>query len=264
MSNKFEKYATSIANSSGFPLQIRIANIVKSHPDWQVLLEEHPWHHDMHDLQGFLDLVIVDRFHKLEAMVIECKRVKQTAWVFLIPKSNPIKRRHARLFESRHTGSEWEFFDWTKWQVDPPSYESQFCAIPGQQQGHRNLLERTASELAIAVSAFAFQESNFQESRSPSQQFEFNRIYIPIVVTTANLIVSYFDPETISLKNGSLPSDAGYETVPSVRFRKSLTTISPKRTPPQSIEEAHIMTERTVFIVNAEGFQEFLNNWHIE
>jgi hypothetical protein len=45
MSDEFEKQARSIANASGFPLQIRVANIAEF-SKWKVLLEEHPWRSD--------------------------------------------------------------------------------------------------------------------------------------------------------------------------------------------------------------------------
>jgi hypothetical protein len=263
MSNDLRKHAKSIADSSGFPLQIRIASIVNSMPGWQVLVEEHPWRSEETNLSGFLDIVIENgeiRTDKFYAMLIECKRVRQTAWVFLIPKPTPKKRSHARLWDSKYADSKWERFGWGDWQIEPASYESKFCAIPGQEQGRRNILERTASELIDATEAFAFQEKELKE-RQASPQFRFIRIYIPVIVTTAELIISYFEPGDISLKDGSLPSNAVFETVTSVRFRKSLTARLPLHQ--QSIKEAHENTERTIFIVNAENFQEFLRDFSI-
>jgi len=34
---------SSIANSSGFPLQLRIAHEANASSKWRVYLEEHPW-----------------------------------------------------------------------------------------------------------------------------------------------------------------------------------------------------------------------------
>jgi hypothetical protein len=139
---------------------------------------------------------------------------------------------------------------------------------PGQEHGRRNLLERTASDLIEAIEAFALQEKELQEKRSSEKNrigftgFQFNRNYIPVIVTTAELVISNFEPGDISLKDGNLPSNAGFEVVSSIRFRKSLTHKLPS-SPQDSIEEAHYMTERTVFIVNAEGFHEFLEAWII-
>ena len=43
--------------------------------------------------------------------------------------------------------------------------------------------------------------NNFPATASRTQDtlgFEFNRIYIPVVVTTAELVASYFDPVSIT------------------------------------------------------------------
>ena len=200
-------------------------------------------------------------------MVIECKRVKQTKWVFLIPKPKPLLFSRARLLESRRTDLKWDRFDWHEMQTEPRLYESQFCAIPGQEHGHRNLLERTSAELIQATEALAWQEKElFEGNRTKIQKgpsllgYEFYRIYIPVIVTTAELIISYFDPESISLKDGFLPSDSVFEAVSAVRFRKSLTTKFGSL-PGKDIQEMHDITERTIFIVNAEGFHNFLLEW---
>ncbi len=270
MSNEFEKHAANIANSSGFPLQIRIANIAGSPlSKWKVLLEEHPWHSHETGSEGFLDIVLLkSSVNSRDVLVIECKRVKQTKWVFLIPKLNPkpILFTRARLWKSRHTDSGWNRFDWVDMQTEPRSYESQFCAIPGQEHGHRNLLERTSAELIQATEALAVQERELFEKRRIAESgaylsMKVNTRYIPVIVTTAELIISFFEPESISLKDGFLPSDSVFETVPVVRFRKSLAASPVGYLRGQNIQEMHAFSERTVFIVNAEGFQSFLTEW---
>lgn len=89
MNGEFER-AASIANSSGFPRQIRVAEIANSSSRWRVLLEEHPWRSEEGNKEGFLDLVLIKSdIHTSEVMVIECKRVRQAEWVFLIPNPEP-------------------------------------------------------------------------------------------------------------------------------------------------------------------------------
>jgi hypothetical protein len=256
VNNNFEKQARSIANSSGFPLQIRVANLANSSSKWQILLEEHPWHSTETNSTGFIDIVLEHKEDHFLKLVIECKRVRQTKWVFLIQKANPSKRTHANIWDSSQ-----ERFDWWNWQVEPPSYESQFCAIPGQDQGRRTLLERTASELIESIESLALQDKRIIESRV-RQAGDLNLICIPVIVTTAKLVVSFFEPESILLEDGSLPSDAIFEIVPSVRFRKSLTTRFPL-IPPPNLKEVHDKTVRTVFIVNSEHFLDFIENLNI-
>lgn len=254
MSEGSEKKATSIANSSGFPLQIKIADIANS-TKWKVLLEEHPWRSDETGAEGFLDIVLnksgsINR----DIMVIECKRVRDAKWIFLIPKIDPSQRYHFCLWESKYIQNKWNKFGWVDWSADPASYESQFCAIPGHEHGRRTILERTSAELIEATEALAFQEKCLALSGS-----DFHRLYIPVIVTTAELIVSYFEPKSINLKDGCLPVDSSLKSIPYIRFRKSLTTKLPSDA--KNIQQMHRMTERTVFIVNAEKINEFLNSW---
>ena len=107
MNSDFEKQARSIANSSGFPLQIRIANLANSSSKWQIYLEEHPWHSTETNSTGFIDIVLNHKEDQFLKLVIECKRVRQTKWVFLIPKVNPIKRTHASIWDSSQERVDW-------------------------------------------------------------------------------------------------------------------------------------------------------------
>lgn len=247
------------ANSSGFPLQIAAVHAVNQSRNWRVLFEEHHWQSDRTGSEGFIDIVAETKDHAISAMVMECKRVRQTAWVFLIPKESPSMCSQTTVWHSHRRDSKWAKYDWINLPADPSSYQSQYCAIPGQEQGRRNLLERTASELIDSVEAFAEQERLIQEKNGTDN---FNRAYIPVIVTTAQLFVSYFDPAAISLTEGSLPTDVPVLPVPNIRFRKSLgdralfSLVS-------SIGELHTLSERTIFIVNAENLPVFMRQFEL-
>ena len=247
------------ANSSGFPLQIATVHAVNQSCNWRVLFEEHHWQSDRTGSEGFIDLVAVTKNSDIYAMVIECKRVRQTAWVFLIPKESPPMRSKTTVWHSNRRDTKWTKYDWITLPADPSSHQSQYCAIPGQEQGRRNLLERTASELIDSVEAFAEQERLIQDKNGPEN---FNRAYIPVVVTTAQLFVSHFDPAAISLKEGSLPANAPVLPVPFVRFRKSLGTRA-LISSVSSIRDLHTESERTIFIVNSENLPEFIRQFEI-
>ena len=262
MNDEFEKQSRSIADSSGFPLQIKVAAVVKSSKKWRVFLEEHPWQSSETKTDGFIDLIINAKDNDVQSMVLECKRVRQAAWVFLVPKLDPSVRSHARLWHSGHNGTKWTYFGWQDLQAMPRSYESKFCAIAGHEHGRRTILERTAAELVESIEALAVQEKQLEETQAATQ-FGLHRIYIPVIVTTAELRVGFFDPGAISLSDGSLPADTTFKSVPYVRFRKSLTS-RVNSTGEHSLRTAHEATERTVFIVNAEGLLEFLQNWEID
>jgi len=252
----------SVVDSSGFPLQIRISDIAKSSSKWQIFSEEHPWRSTDHQSEGFIDLIIVDRVNSLQTMVIECKRVQQTSWVFLIPNLTPQERSHARLWVSVFEYPKWDHFNWEDWQPEPTSYESKYCAIPGQEQGRRNLLERSAAELIESVEALALQEKELNDNQA-STNFAFSRVYIPVIVTTAELVVAIFEPNSISLSDGSLPDQAVFQSVPYIRFRKSLTSSYLSSKCRQTIKEVYQETERTVFVVNAGHFNKFINIWEM-
>ena len=224
---------------------------------WDILLEEHPWRVEETGSEGFIDLVVVDRMSKFETLVIECKRVRQTGWVFLHPKSPSSNRSQAKIFGLHFADSKWKKFGWENWQADPVTYQSQYCAIPGQDRGRKNLIDRTASELVFSVEALANQEKLLQQKNGADN---LSRVYIPVIVTTAQLFIAEVDPSNISLEDGCLPKDTPYSEVPFIRYRKSLSNFT-GTSAGKSIGEFHTESERTVFIVNALNFEKFLKQY---
>ena len=89
-------------NSSGFPLQIGIEHLVRSQTlshGWKVRYKEHSWNNKQTGNAGFIDLVLVDG-DGTSAMVVECKRVQDTSWIFLLPSMRQADRRHAHVWAS--------------------------------------------------------------------------------------------------------------------------------------------------------------------
>jgi hypothetical protein len=122
------------------------------------------------------------------------------------------------------------------------------------------MLERTASELVTSIEALAQQELEFHVNRGAAS---FARRYVPVIVTTAELVAASFDPSTISLCNGSLPHDATISAIPYIRFRKSLTTRT-QSSAAGSIGELHSASERSIFVVHAEKLGDFLNEFAVD
>ena len=257
MSKNLSLSPIKVANASGFPLQIGLSNAVNKSSRWRVLLEEHPWRSDELGTEGFIDLVVENRNSHFETLVIECKRVRQTAWVFLIPKLPSSLRSRATIFGSQIADSEWMHFGWEDWQADPVTYQSQYCAIPGQDQGRKNLLERSASELVLSLEELANQERRLQQQKNVAN---FSRVYIPVIVTTAQLFIAEFDPSSISLGDGCLPKDTPFSEVSYLRYRKSLTTFG-ESSLSESMGDYHAACERTIFVINALKFADFLNQY---
>src|SRR5208283_4505479 len=101
--------------------------------------------------------------------------------------------------------------------LDPTTPESQFCVVPGQDRKSRPMLERVASELIEATEALAYEDLNLNTKHT------FVRIYVNVIITTAELHVCSVDPSTISIETGMI-EDAKFKVVPFLRFRKSLYT----------------------------------------
>ena len=246
-----------VANSSGFPLQIGVIQAINQSRAWRVFVEEHPWRDHERGTEGFIDIVAINTYLRVGAMIIECKRVRQAAWVFLIPKEHPPDRSSASVWDSHRVDGKWIRCGWRNCQADPVSCQSLYCAIPGQEQGRRNLIERTVADLTTSVEAFAHQEINLIEQ---NQTANFVRIYVPVIITTAHLFVASFDPSKITLNDGELPKDASFLEVPYVRFRKAFSVL-PEKPSINSIKELGEMSERTAFVVNSQRVTEFLNQF---
>jgi hypothetical protein len=260
MSKNLSQDPITIANASGFPLQIAISNIVKNSTRWQVLLEEHPWRMEETGSEGFIDLVVDNRFEHFVTFVIECKRVRQAAWIFLLSESPSTQISQTTIFGSQLKDSKWKQFGWEAWNADPVTYQSKYCAIPGQNQGRKNLIERSAADVVLSVESLADQERRLQLRIGIPN---FSRVYIPVIVTTASLFVAEFDPASILLEDGYLPKNTPISEVSFMRYKKSLTTFGESASA-KSINELHKAAERTVFVVNALKFIDFLENCKVK
>lgn len=255
-----EKLAEFV-NQSGFPLQIGIANLIDrttSSHGWRVLYKEHSWKNNEDEAEGFLDLALENR-HRTSVLVVECKRVLDTSWIFLQPGERIVARRHSKAWVTRHKDDSFKWFDWFGLALDPTSAQCEYCVVPGQDAKSRPLLERLAADLVSATEALAWEEKGFQ-----SQQHDSLRMYFSVVVTTARLNVCVFDPEKISLDVGKLP-DAEFQEVPYVRFQKQLSTRLPKiEATGWDAQQALVLAkEHTVFVVNSEALMPFLSEFEV-
>lgn len=253
---------TDIVNQSGFPLQVAVASLVErtqGQHGWRELFREHSWRSDREDGSGFIDLVLANR-HGTSVMVVECKRVLETSWIFLDPDRPITPRRHAKAWITRYTSNTFKHAGWADIAIDPVSKEAEFCVIPGQDARSRPMLERTAAELISATEALAIEEMEYQ-----SQLREALRMYFSVIVTTATLRVCRFEPDRVSLADGKVV-DADFVEVPFIRFRKQLTTGPSSR--PLNVQEgppAYARNkEHTVFVVNVEALPDFLADFDVD
>jgi len=97
MTNALDQKLRKFVNSSGFPLQIKIKHTIEISDDqkWGVVAQEHPWENPISGESGFIDLIL-EYFPATQILVVECKRVRDSQWIFLVPSTNQKKYSHAK------------------------------------------------------------------------------------------------------------------------------------------------------------------------
>jgi len=261
MTNDVERKLEKFVNSSGFPFQIALQHLIESTKNdhgWEVLSHEHPWANEEAGSAGFIDLVLVEN-RGIQIMVVECKRVRDTYWVFLVPSARQMVRRHATCWITQkfYTKKDMEKFNWRNLNIIPDSPEAEFCIVPGQDNRSKPMLEKTAAEVIDATEALAEEEFAINKSSQ-----EFRRLYFSVIITTADLKICRFNPEEINVNTGDIKNPT-FESVPFLRFRKSLSTRSDKRSTSETIFDVIREKERTVFVINANETANFLKAWEL-
>jgi hypothetical protein len=244
----------TVANASGFPLQIAVENLVrttKASHGWNVSYVEHSWVNRTDERSGFIDIVLKNQ-HDTVALVIECKRVRDTAWIFMPSNGSDKQRGHCKSWITRYISGGIKHFGWHDLVVSPATPEAPYCIVSGQTD-KAPMLERVASELVSSTEALAFEERDYRPN------YEHIRLYFNIIVTTAELKLCKFSPDSIALKDGKLHS-ADFLSVPFVRFRKQLTARGDLFSPEDYTtgQDPSMRKEHTVFVVNSESLYDFL------
>jgi len=253
----------SHVNNSGFPLQIALANQIRgADSEWSVLYQEHYWKSDTEE--GFIDLALEDS-SKQWVVNVECKRVRDADWIFLVPLESIRQTSRASLWWSEMSAEgSYSKFGWHELLVAPVSCESSFCVVKGQDPKSRPMIERTAAQVAHSSYGLAFQERKTLGLHYSGG----NRIYLNAIVTTARLQLCECVPSAISLVTGDLDDNATFREVPLVRFRKQLGAPSSNDVQPCVDERALRRmigeSESTVFVINSKYFTQFLDDLDIK
>jgi hypothetical protein len=236
---------TDMLNSSGFLFQLRLEEeIKKSRPispmgEWQQIAREHKWTDPLDGKEGFIDIVLESG--DTTRLIIECKRVTDASWLFLVPSDESETRRGQFLWTESNSGMS----DWHNFKFDPPSLEATFCVVRGQGEKDAPLLERISSSLIRSTESLANEELKLtkQERRI--------RLYLPVIVTNAMLFACRFNRSNINLDTGKL-SESDFNETPFIRFRKNLSSTLKSESPfTKSLSEINQQNERTVLIINA-------------
>lgn len=245
-----------IVNSSGFPLQVGLQSLIAStYADhrWKVLFSEHSWANFNTDTGGFIDLILEDAGKNL-LLVVECKRVLNTSWIFLQAEQDPTKRRHVKVWCTEEDSGNVKKFGWFDKAIDPATVESAYCVVPGQDAKSRPMLERLAADVVQSTEGFAIEDQSYHKG-----SLGYARYYFSVIATTAELMVCNFDPTGIDIASGEI-DQTKFTKVPYLRFRKQLSIHEMPETSwrEASAQDIARRKEHTVFIVNTNSFIDFL------
>jgi hypothetical protein len=246
----------NLVNASGYLFQLAVEEVLRtihsSYP-FEPIVREHPWKDIDSGQQGFIDLVAG---YKGIRFVIECKRPRDGVWVFVVPQDKNKKTSRCRCRWSDYSPGLQDLSGFDDFGVFPVSLESDICIIRGQGEHDRALLERITGTLLASVDALADEELELCHRLNRPE----SRIFIPLIVTAAELRVCTVDVSKIQLADGTI-DDVHFDVVPLIRFRKSLTTGLSADASPESLLDANRDRERTILVVNALHLSEVLSNW---
>lgn len=245
------KNLTKTIDGSGFPLQIALEHEVKrgigSHK-WKVLAHEHPWSNAIEKEEGFIDIILG---HYEKRILIECKLRKDDNWIFLIPL-NAEPSQEGRFYLSHISPAGYLQVKCVNETLSHPMQESEFCVV---RKGAGEKLEDIASKLVLATEGLIQEESQINKLINDRDRY----LYYPAIVTAAKLFVCRYDPDKISLNDGSMDEGTSQiETIPFIKFTKSLTINLTQDANPRTIVDANMNKRRTVFIINSNHISEFL------
>lgn len=265
-------------NSSGFPFQIGLRKEIErtsgSH-GWKADIGEHRWNHRELQESGYIDLVLKHEQY-IFTILVECKRMREGNWIFLTPEGSSSNCSRLSAFhtaqgrpqEGKADGSANDACWWDDADFSPDSPEAEFCVMKGQDE--RNpMLERIADGLLPAVEAVGAEYLTLNSRANYSGE---NQLFLPVIVTNAELWTATCDPSNISMKNGELEADkCSFASVSSIRFRKSLSTHYPsyltrsisRKQGGASLVEAAKGNERTILIINSLAVSDTLKELRI-
>ncbi|MDA9982985.1 hypothetical protein N9H39_09720 [Gammaproteobacteria bacterium] len=104
-----------------------------------------------------------------------------------------------------------------------------------------------------ATEALAWEENSFRNAGG-----DLLRVCFSAIVTTAELKICKHEPDEIDTASGNI-TDMNFETVPFVRFRKTLSTYGGSNTETKSLRKVAIEMQRTVFVINSTAFVDVLD-----
>lgn len=227
-------------NRSGFPLQIGVEDEIRAlsstRDPWHIVGAEVPW------AEGFIDLVA--RWGPLLA-VVECKRVDDQEWIFLVPTDDePTIRTNWNFYDSREAPPGRPGLYLGEFTMASSSFEASMCVMSKKNSGNVTI-ERMCQDLIRASQGIV----NVPVVK-PEGELE---ILVPILVTTAKLTICKYNSRQIDPYDGIIPDGAATfeQGVPYVRFRKAFELLTEMQSdvpiPLAMLAEEH---QQTVLVCN--------------
>lgn len=250
----------NLVNSSGYAFQLAVGrelDVVRQNggDPYAFMLREHPWRKASTQEEGFIDLVLGTGILRV---VIECKRPRDGVWVFLVDHDKHTPTERVRCPWVHHSPGNKDLSGYTDFRMVPESLESDMCIVRGQDEARNTLLERIGSILITSCDCLAEEQLSLLQAQPYAEPL----IFLPLLVTAAELRVCRVNISDIRLSDGTLDSMT-FETVPFIRFRKSLSTELTPMAQPKSLIEASQDHERTLIVVNATYLVEYFSKWEL-
>lgn len=231
--------------SSGFPFQTAVTHAIGASArfGWRLEASELPWRAPDGETH-FLDIVATNGAIYL---TIECKKTRKETFTFLrplgeLPSGIVDSFRCLRVQHMSGSTNRLEVFC-EDWSLSPRSTISEFCVVSTSESGtDQRLLERDAGLLIQATDDFA------HRVKARGGQVPTECLVVPVIVTNAPIYTARYKPADVSLESGEFSVVPNDVTNPEcARLHKRFTS--------GSIQD---LGERTVFVVNAPSFSEFL------
>jgi hypothetical protein len=248
-----------VANRSGFPFQLALQDIIDT-GQWHFIKEEYPWLDTSTGEAGFIDLLLGGATNDGRGVrvLLEAKKVTEGRLVFLQPQDDANNDGYEHILVRNTIGR----LQWSRRYVNPPSQVSSYCTISkkGSNPDHQ-MLEKTCRELLRSVEAFAEMEQGLDDipnrvNKGLNIRFT---LYVPVIVTNAELRILKFKRAEVDLVKGEIPVGSGQsEPVPYLRFRKSFGTKHSTGNPIQSLAAFAEEGQRSIFVVSVGSLRDFL------
>jgi hypothetical protein len=244
----------SLLDSSGFPFQLAVEHNIKStkgQHGFDVLLTEHPWTDPVSGEVGFIDLVMELGSTRI---VVECKRPRGGVRLFTVSHDQQDNIARSRLAWQTGSANQESLNGISEFDLMGPSFQSSTCIIRGKGEDDRTMLERIGSKLLASIDSLILEDALLR-----NRQLTFPTVYVPWIITSAELVVAKLNPSSVSMEDGTV-ADFQHITVPFIKFRKSMVSNLSLGFEPNTLLETNKDKERTIVVVNSFHLLETLEN----